>query len=145
MVQCLRIHLTMQGTWVQSLVGELGNSTCPGATKPKSHNYWALALWSPHATTQTQRSQMHTYTRIFFLMYRTRCIVSIKRGNSDFKFSFFPKFSHPRPPPLTYLLFSRGKKKKTDTCREELPLFRLLSIKPIYALTPSSFPSDTAD
>ena len=44
-------------------------------------------------------------------MYRTRCIVSIKRGNSDFKFSFFPKFSYPRPPPLMYLLFSRGKKK----------------------------------
>ena len=111
----------MQGTWVQSLVGELGNPTCHGATKPKSHNYWTLSLWSPHATTQIQRSQMYTYTHIFFLMYRTLCIVSIKRGNSDFKFSFFPKFSYPRPPPLMYLLFSRGKKKKTRHLQRGTP------------------------
>ena len=90
-VQCLRICLTMQGMWVQSLVRELGNPTCHGATKPNCHNYWALALWTPHA--KVQHSQMHTYTHIFFLIYRTHCIVSIKRGNSDLKFSLFPNFS----------------------------------------------------
>ena len=33
-----RICLPMQGTWVWSLVQE--DSTCHGATKPMSHNYW---------------------------------------------------------------------------------------------------------
>ena len=35
--QWLRIHLPMQGTWVQSLV--LEDPTCHGATKPVRHNY----------------------------------------------------------------------------------------------------------
>ena len=38
-VQRLRIHLPVQGSWVQSLVWE--ESTCHGATKPMCHNYWA--------------------------------------------------------------------------------------------------------
>ena len=37
MVQWLRIHLPMQGTWVWSLFQD---STCPGASKPVCHNYW---------------------------------------------------------------------------------------------------------
>ena len=41
-VQCLRIHLPIWETWVQSLVQE--NSTCHRATKPMCHNYWAHAL-----------------------------------------------------------------------------------------------------
>ena len=40
--QWLRIHLPMQGTWVQSLVWE--DSTCHRATKPVRHNYWACTL-----------------------------------------------------------------------------------------------------
>ena len=40
-LQWLRIHLPMQGTWVQALVRE--DLTCHGATKPVSHNYWACA------------------------------------------------------------------------------------------------------
>ena len=36
-VQCLRIHLPMQGTQVRSLVRE--DPTCHGATKPVHHNY----------------------------------------------------------------------------------------------------------
>ena len=36
-VQWLRIHLPMQGTWVQALVRE--DPTCRGATKPTHHNY----------------------------------------------------------------------------------------------------------
>ena len=39
--QWLRIHLPMQGTPVQSLVRE--DPTCPRATKPMSHSYWAHA------------------------------------------------------------------------------------------------------
>ena len=35
--QWLRIHLTMQGTWVQALVQE--DPTCCGAAKPVHHNY----------------------------------------------------------------------------------------------------------
>ena len=35
--QWLRIHLLMQGTWVQALVQE--DPTCHGATKPVCHNY----------------------------------------------------------------------------------------------------------
>ena len=37
-----RIHLPMQGTWVQSLVWE--DSTHPGATETLCHNYGACAL-----------------------------------------------------------------------------------------------------
>ena len=37
--QWLRIHLPMQGTWVQALVRE--DPTCRRATKPVCHNYWA--------------------------------------------------------------------------------------------------------
>ena len=37
-VQWLRIHLPMQGTWVWALVQE--DLTCCGATKPVCHNYW---------------------------------------------------------------------------------------------------------
>ena len=40
-VQWIRIHLPMQGTWVQSLV--LEDSTCRGAPKPVSHDYWDSA------------------------------------------------------------------------------------------------------
>ena len=39
MVQWLKTHLSMQETWVRSLV--LGDPTCRGATKPTCHNYWA--------------------------------------------------------------------------------------------------------
>ena len=35
--QWLRIHLPMQGTWVQALVRE--DPTCHRATKPLCHNY----------------------------------------------------------------------------------------------------------
>ena len=41
-VQCLRIRLPMQGTWVRSSVWE--NPTYRGANKPMRHNYWACAL-----------------------------------------------------------------------------------------------------
>ena len=40
--QQLRIHLPVQGTWVQSLVWE--DPTCREATEPMRHNYWACAL-----------------------------------------------------------------------------------------------------
>ena len=52
--QWLRIHLPMQGAWVQALARE--DPTCRRATKPMRHNYRACALeptchnyWSPHA------------------------------------------------------------------------------------------------
>ena len=35
--QWLRIHLSMQGTWVRSLAWE--DPTCRGATKPVRYNY----------------------------------------------------------------------------------------------------------
>ena len=38
-VQWIRIHLTMQGTWVQSLVWK--DTTCQGAVKPACHNCWS--------------------------------------------------------------------------------------------------------
>ena len=41
-VQLLRIHLPMQGTWVRALVKE--DPTCRGAYKPMRHNYWAFTL-----------------------------------------------------------------------------------------------------
>ena len=42
LVQWLRIHLPMQGTWVRSLVQR--DPTCRRATKPVHHNYWAYTL-----------------------------------------------------------------------------------------------------
>ena len=35
----LRVHMPVQGMWVQSLVQEV--PTCRGAPKPKSHNRWS--------------------------------------------------------------------------------------------------------
>ena len=50
----------MQGTQLRPLVQE--DPTCPGATKPVRHNYWACTLepvshnyWGPHATTTEAR------------------------------------------------------------------------------------------
>ena len=50
--QWIRIHLSMQGTWVQSLVRK--DSIFHGASKPVGHNYWTCALeptgrnyWAP--------------------------------------------------------------------------------------------------
>ena len=40
--QWLRIHLPLQGTWVQALVQE--DPTCRGATKPMRHNCWGCVL-----------------------------------------------------------------------------------------------------
>ena len=40
--QWLRTRLPTQGTQVRALVRE--DPTCPGATKPVHHNYWACAL-----------------------------------------------------------------------------------------------------
>ena len=41
-VQWLRVHLPMQGTWVRALVRE--DPTCRGATKPVCHSCWVCAL-----------------------------------------------------------------------------------------------------
>ena len=41
-IQLLIVHLTMQSTWVPSLVQE--DSTCSRATKSGCHNYWAPVL-----------------------------------------------------------------------------------------------------
>ena len=41
-VQWLRIHLPMQGTWVRALVCK--DPTCHRATKPERHTYQACAL-----------------------------------------------------------------------------------------------------
>ena len=47
----VKIYLSMQGTWVQSLVQE--DHTCHGATKLMHHNYWTP---SPRAPT----TEIHT-------------------------------------------------------------------------------------
>ena len=52
-VQWTRIFLPMHGTRVQSLVWE--DSTCFGATKPMSCNYWSLPALEPML--HNQRSQ----------------------------------------------------------------------------------------
>ena len=42
MIQWLRIHLPLQGTWTQSLVRE--DAMCRGATKRVHHKCWARVL-----------------------------------------------------------------------------------------------------
>ena len=54
-VQWLRIHLPMHGTWVQSLVRKL-RSHMSGATKVGCCNYWAHMLWSPCSTAREAAS-----------------------------------------------------------------------------------------
>ena len=44
-VQQLRIHLPMEGTWVPPLVQE--DPTCLRATKPVIHNHWSLGTLEP--------------------------------------------------------------------------------------------------
>ena len=50
-VQWIRIHLPLQGTWVQSLVRE--DSACHRRLKPTHHNDWA---WAPKACALRKRS-----------------------------------------------------------------------------------------
>ena len=52
-IQWLRMHLSMQKTWVQSLVQE--DTICCRATKPMYHNYWAHALQLPKPTCSRAR------------------------------------------------------------------------------------------
>ena len=62
-VQRLRVHLWMQGTWVQSLAWE--DSTCHGTVEPGYHKYWrlsALELVLPAREVTAMRSP-HTATR----------------------------------------------------------------------------------
>ena len=56
-VQWLRIHLPMHGTWVQSLVRKLRSHTS-GATKVGCCNYRAHMLWSP-CSTATEAASSH--------------------------------------------------------------------------------------
>ena len=51
-VQWVRIHLPVEGTWIQSLIRE--DSSCLRTSKPMRHNYWTWALgrkshncWAP--------------------------------------------------------------------------------------------------
>ena len=55
-LQWLRICLTLQGAWDQSLVWE--DPTCLGATKPEHPNYWACALKSMSHNYWDQVSQL---------------------------------------------------------------------------------------
>ena len=52
-VQWLRIHLSMQGIRVQTLVRE--HSTCLSATKPVRHNYW-----TPRSATKSDHPPPHS-------------------------------------------------------------------------------------
>ena len=47
-VQWLRIHLPVQGMWVQSHIWE--DPTCHGTTKPVHLNYWSPWAWGPCST-----------------------------------------------------------------------------------------------
>ena len=60
--QWIRIHLSMQGTWVQSLVRK--DSIFHGASKPVDHNYWTCALeptgrnyWAPVPSYRSPRAE----------------------------------------------------------------------------------------
>ena len=72
--QWLGIHLAMQRTLAQSLVGEL-SSTCHGAVKPMCHNgrahrpQWKIphdAMKVPGATTKTRCSQINIFLKNSF-------------------------------------------------------------------------------
>ena len=54
MVQWLRVYLSVQRTWVQSLVQE--DPTCRGAIRPVSHDYWAWALQPGSSNKRSHRS-----------------------------------------------------------------------------------------
>ena len=62
MVQWLRIHLTMQRTQVQSVVGA---PTCHRATKIVGHKSPGTTLKAPQGTTQTHYSQINKDCFIF--------------------------------------------------------------------------------
>ena len=66
MVQWLRIHLVMQGTWVQFLIQK--DPTCCGATKPVCHNYCSCALEA-----RSHNYQAHMPTESVLGKERSRC------------------------------------------------------------------------
>ena len=67
--QWLRIHLSMQGTQVRSLVRE--DPACRRATKPVCHNYWARmpqllkpGNWSPCSATREATAMRSPHTAV---------------------------------------------------------------------------------
>ena len=58
-VQQLRIHLLMQGTWIRSLVWE--DLTYHGISKPKGQNHWASVLEPRARTTGVHMSTEPTF------------------------------------------------------------------------------------
>ena len=104
-VQCLRICLAMQGTWVQSLVREL-RSHMPW--RSRAHKPQLLSL---HATTKTQCSQLNKYLKeeeekpgsCFSVHFHSIClscnpIVEDATSRQDTK-ELFPLWKHPSQNP----------------------------------------------
>ena len=71
-VQQLRIHLPVQGTWVRSLVQE--DPTCCRATKPVCHSYWSHTSQSPGSAIREATSMRSpcTATIEYSLLIATR-------------------------------------------------------------------------
>ena len=70
-VEWLRIPLTMQGTWVQSLVQE--DPTWPRTTKPVCGNYWALEPESYSYWTCVLHLKKPTRLKPMFHNKKSRC------------------------------------------------------------------------
>ena len=72
--QWLRIRLSMQGTWVQSLVWE--NPTCHGATKSKHHNSWSQYALEPVLCNKSSHHNEKAHTPQW-------CVASARRRESS--------------------------------------------------------------
>ena len=72
--QWLRICLSMQGTWVWSLVRE--DSTCCWATKPMCHNYW-VHMPTAHAPQREKPPQWETHAP---QLERSPCLPQLEKA-----------------------------------------------------------------
>ena len=90
-VQRLRIHLAMQGTWVQSLVWD--DPSCHRGTNPVHHNYWSLcaleaallSMRSPYTTAREQpqlsktRESLHAATKTQYSQNKKNVSLYLKK------------------------------------------------------------------
>ena len=77
-VPWLRIHLSMQETWVQPLVRE--ESTCCGETKPMHHNYWSPCALEPGLPNRKIHHEKPPITTREWLQQQPRPSTAVKRN-----------------------------------------------------------------
>ena len=83
MVRWIRIHLSMQGTQVPSLIQE--DSTCHRATQPVLHDYWAPALEPSSHNSWACTPRVCAHTRAAFTMRSPSTTTGVSPAHHNYR------------------------------------------------------------